>query len=238
MPFTTRGLVRFFFYVFRNADRPANYYLALLTSAVAPTHDTKDMSQVTQIATGNGYTDGGYALNLNATDFEAIIEDDVNQLAELHIKQVVWNATTGALPSSGNPAQYIVLTTGDATIANREILWYETFTSPQAILLGQTLTVSNMKLRLQGGGMIKSVQQVEIDITGSSRTGTATITAVDPDKSVVVFTGSSCITSADLDRVGNVSVVLTSATIVTAARSTTLTLSGTAVVLCQVVEYF
>jgi hypothetical protein len=227
------------FYVFRGADRPTNYYLALITADIAPTHDTKDMSQLTQITEGNGYTDGGYALNLNSTDFTAILEDDTGQLAELQIKPVTWTADGGPLPASGDPALYIVLTTDDAIVANREVLWYEAFTTEQAVLLGQNLTVSNMKLRLQGGGMIKSLQYGTVDLTTTARTGTATITAVDTAKSVIAFLGAGSDSNSDTaDDTSGARVSLTNATTVTGERSLTTTLGGVLKLGFVVTEYF
>lgn len=64
------------------------------------------------------------------------------------------------------------------------------------------------------GGGIKSVQRGSIAIAYNVASGTATITAVDPNKAYVIVTGQN---SADA---GQWSVVLTNATTVTATHPT------------------
>ena len=89
---------------FRNNGAPTNFYVALVTSAIAPTQDTNLMSDLTEIAAGNGYTDGGYSLTKNSTDFDVLNEDDANDRGDIQIKDVVWTASGGAIPSAGGGA--------------------------------------------------------------------------------------------------------------------------------------
>src|SRR3990172_12170180 len=74
---------------------PTNFYIALVTSAVAPGPDTNTLSQLTEIAAGNGYTTGGYQLTPNTTDFDVLTEDDTNDRALVQIKDVSWTASGG-----------------------------------------------------------------------------------------------------------------------------------------------
>jgi len=146
--FTNRGKWKLLDWVFRNTTEVTNFYVALVTSAVAPTADTNTMADLTQIATGNGYTDGGYQLTPNATDFDSITEDDTNDLGKIQVKDVVWTASGGTIPASGNGARYAVLTDDNATVANRLVLAYWDLVSDRSVSSGQTLTLQDCELRL------------------------------------------------------------------------------------------
>jgi hypothetical protein len=78
---TNKGLYRVLEAVFNGGTLPTSFYLALVTSAVAPDADTNTLSQLTEIAAGNGYTSGGIAFSKNATDFPGLTEDDGNNRA-------------------------------------------------------------------------------------------------------------------------------------------------------------
>ena len=145
---TNRGKYKVLDWVFRNATEVTNFYVALVTSATAPTCDTNLMSDLTEIAAGNGYTSGGYQLTPNSTDFDVINEDDTNDLAKIQIKDVVWTASGGSIPDSGNGARYAVLTDDNATVANRIIIAYWDLTSDRSVSDGQSLTLQDCELRL------------------------------------------------------------------------------------------
>src|SRR3989304_2358639 len=119
---TNKGKARIYNGFFRNTSVPTNLNIALVTSATAPTADTNTMADLTQIATGKGYTDGGYQLRRNNTALETLTEDDTNDWALIQIKDVVWTASGGSIPASGNGARYAVLTDDNATVANREVI--------------------------------------------------------------------------------------------------------------------
>lgn len=93
---TNKGKWRDLGMAWRGATPPTNLYVALVTSAVAPTQDTNTLGELTQIAVGNGYATGGYQLARNATDFDVLTEDDVNDRGLIQIKDVVWTASGGA----------------------------------------------------------------------------------------------------------------------------------------------
>jgi hypothetical protein len=133
---------------FRNAAEPTNLYVALVTSATAPTVDTNTLSQLTEIAAGNGYTSGGYSLTRNSTDFDSLVENDTDDRAELQLKDVIWTATGGSLPSSGNGARYAVLTDDNGTIGSRLVLAAWDLVSDRSLTVGQSLTLQNCELRL------------------------------------------------------------------------------------------
>jgi len=140
--FTTLGCF------FRGETIPTNFYVALVTSATAPTCDINTLSELTEIAAGNGYTTGGYQLTPNSTDFDVINEDDTNDLAKIQIKDVVWTASGGPIPDSGSGARYAVLTDDNATVGSRLVLAYWDLTSDRSVSDGQSLTLQDCELRL------------------------------------------------------------------------------------------
>ncbi len=125
-----------------------NYYLALVTSAAAPTADTNLMSDLTEITAGNGYTAGGFQLTPGATDFDNLTEDDGNDRGEVQIKDVVWTASGGPIPSGGGDARYAVLTDDNGTVGNREIYAYFDLSSDRSVSDGQTLTLEDCTIRI------------------------------------------------------------------------------------------
>lgn len=146
--FTNKGKHHLLDQVFRNGTEPTNYYVALVTSAVAPDADTNTLSQLTEIAAGNGYTSGGISLSKNSTDFDSLVENDTNDRGEIQIKDLVWTASGGSIPASGNGARYAVLTDDNATVGSRIVIAFWDLTSDRVISSGQTLTLQNCELRL------------------------------------------------------------------------------------------
>lgn len=123
-----------------------SFYLALVRST--PTADTNLMSDLTEIAAGNGYTSGGQAVNRNATDFDVLTEDDTNDRAYVQLRDYTWTASGGTLPSDGNGATYCVLTDDNATVANRNVYCYGSLGGARVVSDGQSLTLQNFELRL------------------------------------------------------------------------------------------
>lgn len=146
--FTNRGRYSVLGYVFRGATMPTNLYVALVTSAVAPTVDTNTFSELTEIAAGNGYTAGGIALTRNSTDFDALTEDDSGNLAYVQVRDLVWTASGGNLPASGSGARYAILTDDNATQGSRLVLAWWDLSSDRSVSSGQPLTLQNCELRL------------------------------------------------------------------------------------------
>jgi hypothetical protein len=145
---TNRGKFNILRAVFRAQALPTNYYVALFTSAVAPTQDTNTKSELTEIAAGNGYTAGGISLTKNATDFDVLTEDDTNDWALIQIRDLVWTAATGNLPASGNGARWACLTDDNATQGSREIWVYWSLVADRTVSVGQTLTLIDCEIRL------------------------------------------------------------------------------------------
>lgn len=147
--FTNKGLYSVLGWVFRADTEPTNLYVALVTSTTAPNDDTNTMSDLTQITTGNGYTDGGYSLTAGATDFDTHTEDDTDNYAYVQIKDVVWTAAGGPIPASGSGARYAVLTDDNATVANRLVIFWWDLVSDRSVSSGQTLTLQDLEMQLR-----------------------------------------------------------------------------------------
>lgn len=145
---TNKGKTRILNGFFRNTSVPTNFYVFLATSAVAPTADTNTKSELTEIAAGNGYTAGGISLTKNSTDFDVLTEDDSGDLAKIQIKNLVWTAAGGPIPSSGNGARYAVLTDDNGTLGSREVLGWWDLSSDRSVSDTQALTLQDCELRL------------------------------------------------------------------------------------------
>lgn len=148
MPWTNKGKFHVLGVTFRNATEKTNYYIALVTSATAPTPDTNTLSQLTEIANGNGYTTGGYQLTPNSTDFDTLTEDDSGDKGLVQIKDVAWTASGGTLPGSGSGARYAVLIDDNATVGSREVYAWWDLSSDRSVSSGQTLTLQNLELNI------------------------------------------------------------------------------------------
>ena len=145
---TNRGKYDALGIVFRNATEPTVFYVFLATSAATPTADTNTKSEMTEVATGQGYTAGGISVARNATDFDVLTEDDINDRALVQIINMVWTASGGNLPASGNGARWALLTDDNATLGSREVYAYFDLTSDRTISDTQTLTLVDIELRL------------------------------------------------------------------------------------------
>lgn len=132
--------------LFRGYTIPTNYYVALVTDATAPTPETDTLSDLTEIAAGNGYTTGGYQLDPNSTDFDTVSFSDVDDYAWVQIKDIAWTASGGAIPSSGDGARYAVLTDDNATVADREVYNYWDLASARSVSSGQVLTLQDLQI--------------------------------------------------------------------------------------------
>lgn len=145
---TNRGLLRVLDMI-RGTYDPANFFVAVVTSAVAPSAATNTLGDLTEIAAGNGYTAGGISIARDNVDFDVLTEDDANGRALLQLKDVLITASGGAIPASGSAGRSLVLLGPHATPASREVLAYWTEDANFSVIAGQTLTIANLELRLK-----------------------------------------------------------------------------------------
>jgi hypothetical protein len=145
---TNKGKARVLKGFFRNVNVPTSFYLALCTSAITPVPDINTFSELTEIAAGNGYTAGGLQVLRNTVDWDQMIEDDINDIAYIQVKDIVWTASGGPIPASGSGARWAVLLDDNATLGSREVIcWWDLVTDRQ-VSDGQTLTLQNIEIRL------------------------------------------------------------------------------------------
>lgn len=147
MGWTNKGKYRVL-ELLRGATLPTNFYVALLDDASTPTADTNVMSDLTEIAAGNGYSSGGYSLTPNATDFDSLTENDTDDRGELQIKDVVWTASGGSIPDTGDGARWAVLTDDHTTVADREVWQYFDLSENRKVSDGQDLTLQDIEIRI------------------------------------------------------------------------------------------
>lgn len=140
---TDKGIYNLLNIVLRSASAPASFYVALATSASAPTKNTNTFNEVTEIAAGNGYTSGGLQVNRNTTDFDTLNESDP---VVAQLKDLIWNASGGNLPASGSGARYALLLDDNATVGSREVWAWWDLQAERVVSSGQSLTLQNCEL--------------------------------------------------------------------------------------------
>lgn len=145
MPWTNRGLKRLPAAFFRAESQPVSFFVHLITNPM-PTRSTNVMSELTQIANGNGYSTAGVSLSRNSTDFPTIEENDVLNYVMVTVRDLIWTASGGPIPADQNGARAIILCDDNATVANREVLAWEPFGGPVVVTSGQPLTVELLRL--------------------------------------------------------------------------------------------
>ena len=134
-------------WVFHAQAMPTNLYVALVTSAVAPTVDINTLGQLTEIAVGNGYATGGYQLTPGATDFDVMTEDDTGDKALVQLKDLAWTASGGPIPDSGDGARYAILTDDNGTIANRQVIAAWDLVTDRSCTDGYSITLEDCELQ-------------------------------------------------------------------------------------------
>lgn len=144
--YTNRGKFKELETRYRNVAVPTAYHVPLVKST--PTADTNVMSDETEIATGNGYTSGGDALTPGATDFDVLTEDDTGDLAFVQLRDIVYTASGGDLPSDSVGATFMLLTDDNVTVSAREVYLYWDLGGARVVSNGQSLTIQDAEARL------------------------------------------------------------------------------------------
>lgn len=129
----------------------APLYLALMTSAASLSVETTTFDTATQIVTGNGYTDGGDVVTRDGSDltvWDTLAIDTASAYGYIRLKDMVWTASGGSLPASGNGAYYAVLLDDNATIGSRQVYAWIDLTTARSIGSGATLTLQDIEIRL------------------------------------------------------------------------------------------
>jgi len=149
---TNRGKLRLLEMAFRNTKDTAAIdtsplFLALVTSAVTFTVETTVFDTTKQIATGNGYTDGGVNLERDTLSWDAVGISTATAYGYIRLKDVVWTAS-GTFPASGVGAFYAIITDDNATVGSRQVYAWIDLTTARTLGSGATLTLQDIEIRL------------------------------------------------------------------------------------------
>jgi hypothetical protein len=140
---TLKGIEKILDNFFRGAtNEPSFWFVVLVTADDVPSRDTENLSELTEIASGNGYTSGGYVLDPNSTDFDVLTINTTAGRVEMRIKDAVWTASGGDIPASGGDARYAVLI-GD----EGDPIVYAWWDLGQAVSVSDSITLTDLELR-------------------------------------------------------------------------------------------
>ena len=167
MGLTNRGRYHFLNSAFMAAASPSGFYLALCTGASVPGASKNAITDMAEIASGNGYSTGGASVSRNSTDFDILNEDDSASIATITLKDVVFTATGGDIPASGSPIRYAVLLDANVTASSRNMLAWWDLNENIIISTTQVLTLQNPEIRLAE----KSYQQTILDTFSTNIVG-------------------------------------------------------------------
>lgn len=146
---TNRGKFSILGWSFRGDTIPTNFYIRLHTDTTTPDVDDNTISDInTEIASGNGYTAGGIQLSKNSTDWDVHTEDDTNDEAFIQLKDIVWTASGGPIPSSGSGARWALLTDDNVTDTSREVYTWWDLVSNRTVSDTQTLTLQDCEMKI------------------------------------------------------------------------------------------
>lgn len=73
---------------------------------------------------------------------------DASDWSLIQLADLIWTASGGSLPASGNGARYCALTDDNGTVSAREIYAWGDLVTDQSVSNGQTLTLQDFELRL------------------------------------------------------------------------------------------
>lgn len=119
-------------------DLPSSSFkLALVTDSGSLDPDDDNLSSLTQLANGNGYTTGGATVLRSSSGFDAVTESDSTNTAYIELADVTW-AITG---SGVSGIYHAVLTLDDGTLI---CSW--SLSGPISQVAGQDLTLQDLRI--------------------------------------------------------------------------------------------
>lgn len=144
---TDRGRLRVLQRLHDGTALPGSYKVHLCTEVDEPGAETVLLSELTQIANGNGYSTNGIDVAISTSN-ASVADGGVANKATLTVSVVV--TATGNVPASGNPIAYVVLTDDNATVANREVLYFWGLDRTQTMRINDELAL-NLKTDIREG---------------------------------------------------------------------------------------
>jgi hypothetical protein len=110
----------------------------------APGPNTNVLTDLQEIAAGNGYSAGGKAVERNATvGFDTLTEDDTNNQAYIQLRNVEWTGSGGSIPASGGGIRYPVLVDDAANV----LLWWDIGTY-DSVSSGQKFAIQDAEISM------------------------------------------------------------------------------------------
>jgi hypothetical protein len=143
---TNRGLKLLLQWALQDVSAPSTFYAILLPSGATVNVDVNTVSDTSEIPAGNGYTSGGVAVARSNLGFIDLTEDDTNNWATIEVKNTEFTTSGGAIPTSGD-IRYMAITTDEAAVADRQILF--------VFDLGSSITIPDGKYLNVKDGIIK-----------------------------------------------------------------------------------
>jgi len=133
---------------YRGDAGPTSFFLALVTNSPAPTATTNILSDLTEIAPGNGYELGGQPVARTSAGFPLLEEDDSGDKGIVGLKEFIFLADGGVLPSDGVAARFAVLTDNQTPQSSRKVYLYFDLDSDVLLSDGQQLTINGMNTEI------------------------------------------------------------------------------------------
>lgn len=98
---TDYGINRMLDITFRGATAPTGCTVRLLSSLPTNEVDVEAFSALSEVATGNGYTQGGETVALSSSGFDVLSDDASNNRQFLQLADVEWTASGGSISAVG-----------------------------------------------------------------------------------------------------------------------------------------
>lgn len=134
---------------FRSSGGPSlDFRAVLITGANVPGPDTIYMSDVVEIAGGNGYTSGGHVIRGGVDGFPWTEIDDEGDKGILRLKDITFTASGGSIPSSAAPARYLLVVQDISDADNRKVYMWFDLSSDIVLSDGQKLEISGMVVEI------------------------------------------------------------------------------------------
>ena len=136
---TYRGQTLLLKYAFGEESIPTSFRMKLVTDAEV-TAAVNSMSELNELANGQGYTTAGIAFD--ETDMTFTQGNGTNQAsATVTDGTFSWTATAGGIPASGTGYTYAVITDGTAT---DNVIMFIDLDGPDTLDAGQTLDINDV----------------------------------------------------------------------------------------------
>lgn len=134
---TNRGAYRLLATVLLG-ELPGTFSFPLFTSATTPTVDTNVKADLTEIATGNGYSSNGPTKARSSGGWDTVNQDNTNDRANIDTNgDPTVTASGGSVPASGGAARYSGL-----RASNNDMITYIDLGADKSVTTGNTISIA------------------------------------------------------------------------------------------------